>query len=426
MTWNWETFTNALAEELVANILVALVSLLVGGGVVRHYLRRAAKESDEKVEAAEAKRTEALRESGRAAQELEQERQAHETTRLARNDLSEELDTARTQLRRVESAISDGGALLRKLQEPSPFAARASRIPTIAFGNLKGGVGKTTLAANFGAWVGDQERQGFRKPVLFVDLDFQGSLSSICFSAGQTPPPVGMPEPTVREIFMRDPDDAFAHAHTVVHPRLTRSRYFSADFDVSDTEEKLLLEWTLRGPEIEDPRLRIAKLLASDAVQESFSAVVIDLPPRASLFAVAGLVAATSVVVTTRQDRLSLDAVPRFAGYLARGRDEGLWPNLKLAGLAAPQVPSNRFEPVRHELRQSAADMSALWTRTDTAVEADLLFLGHLPYMRAVADAAAENFAYFNDRAADAALAKTPQQHFSEIGEKIWRRAQLT
>ncbi|MDK6305049.1 ParA family protein, partial [Lactobacillus crispatus] len=42
----------------------------------------------------------------------------------------------------------------------------------ITFSAIKGGVGKTTIAYNFGSWLADNH-----KNVLFIDLDHQCNLS---------------------------------------------------------------------------------------------------------------------------------------------------------------------------------------------------------------------------------------------------------
>jgi hypothetical protein len=47
----------------------------------------------------------------------------------------------------------------------------------LVIANLKGGVGRTTLAANLGAYLAKE----WQKRVLLIDLDFQGSLSSMAF-----------------------------------------------------------------------------------------------------------------------------------------------------------------------------------------------------------------------------------------------------
>jgi Mrp family chromosome partitioning ATPase len=78
---------------------------------------------------------------------------------------------------RIERALKLQGAIWTQpvMKEPPRFVQRAERpTPVVSLLNLKGGVGKTTLTANL-AWA--LSERGYR--VLLIDLDLQGSLSSL-------------------------------------------------------------------------------------------------------------------------------------------------------------------------------------------------------------------------------------------------------
>lgn len=86
---------------------------------------------------------------------------------------------------RIEDAASTDGQLWsgRVRGTEVPFVqlsddAAARRMAIVSVLNLKGGVGKTTLTAHLGAALASR---GFR--VLLVDLDLQGSLSTILLNA---------------------------------------------------------------------------------------------------------------------------------------------------------------------------------------------------------------------------------------------------
>src|SRR6266567_2041621 len=67
--------------------------------------------------------------------------------------------------------------LTRPIHQPDEYKNNVRRSKILAIANLKGGVGKTTLAANIGAYLA----KDWQKRVLLIDLDFQGSLSSMAF-----------------------------------------------------------------------------------------------------------------------------------------------------------------------------------------------------------------------------------------------------
>jgi AAA domain len=67
--------------------------------------------------------------------------------------------------------------LTTPIDQPPDYRRGVTNSRTLAIANLKGGVGKTTLAANIGAYLAKE----WQKRVLLIDLDFQGSLSSMAF-----------------------------------------------------------------------------------------------------------------------------------------------------------------------------------------------------------------------------------------------------
>lgn len=90
--------------------------------------------------------------------------------------VAKELATAQS---RIKKAVAkDGVTWTEKVRadapEFKPLNAAGRRTPIISLLNLKGGVGKTTATANLGARLA---RRGWR--VLLVDLDLQGSLTSL-------------------------------------------------------------------------------------------------------------------------------------------------------------------------------------------------------------------------------------------------------
>lgn len=401
-----EKLVDLLGEHLVFVAIAALVSAIFGLGWRSHKLIATRDLRDTKRELKDA--IDSL-----SAEKLARQRDASRIANLQQSN--GELNEWKS---RVESVINhERGALLQPFEENSPFHDRPSSIPIVAVGNLKGGVGKTTLAANLGAYLADPQG-GDRKPVLFIDLDFQGSLSSILISSGRDFG-AGAPanEARVGNAFKADLSPAMRLnlARDLHRQELSGSKYFDADFETGDLEERLLFRWITGSPGQFDPRLALGHFLASESVQSRFGSVVIDLPPRATLFAYAGLCAASHAVIATREDAMSTRAAVRFAQFLVRGRDLSLWPRLKIAGVAGVNTNSGwrAQEAVALALKGTSETISQAWAGRKDAVPS----LGHIPYMPSVAEVAASDFAYYeNDREI---LGKTAMNYFTEIGERL-------
>lgn len=335
------------------------------------------------------------------------------------NAVSAQLSTLQANVADIRQATVEGeGALLRAVGWPPELVDPAPRIPIYAIGNLKGGVGKTTLAANLGAALGDQNRSPRPRPVLFLDLDFQGSLSAILGAAGQQDPQEPDPRSigAIAQLFDGgyEPAVMLQLGRPIFRGEMSGSKFYDAAFEAAGVEERLLFRWVLGETDGRDPRLALASFLWSQQVQTTFSAVVLDLPPRPSLFQYAALIAATDVLLPTRDDTLSTRAASRFAGFIRRGADAGLWPRLRIAGVVGVNTDPlhSAQEAVDTRLRETARGVAAIFGQ-------EVPVLGKVPYMRVVAQNAARDLAYFEKAQAAEILGKNPHQYFSEIRESL-------
>lgn len=242
------------------------------------------------------------------------------------------------------ATVADAGRLW-KLRENAPFIEyrgwkhdpRGAKIVTV--GLFKGGVGKTHLAANFAAYVSERKQ----KPVLLVDLDFQGSLSTaVLRSAGFDENPGSL----VDELF-----DERANLATLVRSRvqlaaqgertalnrgngLARAWIVPADYTLAKTESELLVKRVIHNAAGLDERYRLAHVLLHPEVRREFSLIIIDTPPRMTLGTVNALVASHNYIVPIIPDRVSSEAVRPYLVQVEQMKKD-LDLELSLAGIVA-------------------------------------------------------------------------------------------
>lgn len=267
----------------------------------------------------------------------------------------------------------------------------------VSFVNLKGGVGKSTLAANLAAHFA--LARGMK--VLLMDLDYQGSVSNTVLPAVRR----NAPTTNIREWFAddRDPVRILGELEDI-GGALPGSALAASSYDLAPFEQRLWLRWIL-GETEDDVRFRLAQTLWSDHALRRFDLVFLDVPPRMTLTAVNALCASTHFIVPTLLDRTSTQPIEfmlrqfqtLFWGLGGGPTCAGVVANLtKLEPYLLDGEESRRLEIVE-TLRQYESRAK--------------VFDRHVPHREDIAESAGLGFAYHrSDRA---------REIFDRLGDEI-------
>lgn len=205
-----------------------------------------------------------------------------------------------------------------------PLDDRAA--PIVAVMNLKGGVGKTTLTANLG---GTLWGKGLR--VLLVDLDHQGTLTSLCLSLEQERDVNRGEGKLVNNVIKaKERLDEIAWQNLV--PLEGGSCLLPANKFLANVEEDLKARWLLQRTE-RDSRFLLREALHSRLLQDRFDVILIDCPPRITTCCINALACADHVLMPVLIDKPSTDAVPNLLGWLRSLKEKGICPQLSLLGI---------------------------------------------------------------------------------------------
>ncbi len=239
-------------------------------------------------------------------------------------------------LRFLLNAVEGDGVW--KAIPPKPPAKYAefflSPRPILTVANLKGGVGKTTIAANLAAYFALESKKNAQlERVLLIDLDFQGTLSAMVLGKGGDAPQRNTLSRAAQLIAGKIPRDLLAYA--AASPEVRGLSAITSHFDLAQMENRLLIQWLAhhRTPEIklEEIRYTLAELLHNPDLP--YDRVIIDAPPRMTTGMVQALAASTHVLIPTILDGASAGAVKTFIDQIESHRT--IWPYLKYAGVCA-------------------------------------------------------------------------------------------
>jgi chromosome partitioning protein len=254
------------------------------------------------------------------------------------------LDRARAAINHQQGLWTFDKPLKSNLERPN------NHILVVA--NAKGGVGKTTVAANLAASLSTQ----LTKPVLLIDLDFQGSLSTMAIvERGNRVVPGQLSRASQLVSGKMTVGDIL---HMPQATNIPNIRIVPAYYDLSREENRVMLGWVIG--DVEDPRFTLAKLLSSAEVQEHFGVVIIDCAPRLTTGTIQALAAGSHLLIPTILDGPSSEAVASFVEQVETFRTAGLCPNIQYVGvLPTMQLPRADYDDARKSLKDRLSSVQS-------------------------------------------------------------------
>jgi chromosome partitioning protein len=194
-------------------------------------------------------------------------------------------------------------------------ATNGEGMKTISFVNMKGGVGKTTVALN----VADYLARVHNQKVAVIDVDPQFNVTQCLFTGDEYVKVLGEGGDTILDVF--DPEARkFASAVTGASPAAPKEL---ADIGLT-LKEKV---WTLPG-NIELYRLEMVagegrefalkRFIEQAIAPAGFDYVVIDTPPTPSIWMTSALIASDYYVIPVKPDPLSMIGIDLLRSIIER------------------------------------------------------------------------------------------------------------
>jgi len=277
----------------------------------------------------------------------------------------------------------------------------ASGLIILTIGNLKGGVGKTTITANLAAYLARK----LGKRVLIIDLDYQGSLSATMLQlAGKTI------QTSIADYLI----GGQATGRTLVESAIQISKVHQnvhiipSGYTLAAVEEQLMMRWLFHTTD-KDVRFNLAEVLLSEEVRAAFDVVLLDVGPRLTTASISALCASTHFLVPTNLDKLSAETIGSFLNRV-RALKEGLGLPIELAGVvgtmsyydALNDDEKEALATIREGLRQWGPD-AHVFERT-------------IPRKKVLADVAGSDVGYLKNREVRTIFDTLGQQVATRIG----------
>lgn len=195
--------------------------------------------------------------------------------------------------------------------------------------NMKGGVGKSTLAINL-AWH-FASRSDWDKKVLVVDLDPQFNASQYLIGVTEYEKIIKKNIPTIWDVF-----EQFTHLPGAPRPSpldpkrvIYNVKKFHRGGCIDLIPSRLELSFSLRNPTQKEQLL--AKLISK--IEEKYELIILDCAPTESFLTMAAYLASDYILVPVKPEFLSSIGLPLLVNSMEEFKKHHEDHNLELAGI---------------------------------------------------------------------------------------------
>ncbi len=234
-----------------------------------------------------------------------------------------------------------------------------SQSEVVSFINMKGGVGKTTLAVNIAYTLSKQ----FGKRVLLIDVDPQMNTSQYTLNASQVKEIMIDPKRTLCGILSEEFGVPGITSSVQKPPAVS-----DVIFKINEKFYIIPSHLAMMGLDLDKRIFRLKNYIKENNLKNDYDIIILDLPPTISVYTNIALLASDLYLVPMKTDFLSLFGLPLLENYILRLQKEYDHP-LDLLGIVLTMV--------RPELKIYKDVKSKL---LENRVWSDKIFTGELKY----------------------------------------------